>query len=47
MTGSACLIGGAIAMRVVHDGSAVVVNYAGSTAKIDGAVDEINGASHF
>jgi len=29
-------------MRVAHDGFGVVVNYAGSTVKIDGAVIEIN-----
>ena len=34
-------------MRVAHDGFAVVVNYAGSTAIAEGPVNEINGVSHF
>ena len=41
VTGSSRGIGRVIAIRLVHDGFAVVVNYAGNTAKAEEVVNEI------
>jgi 3-oxoacyl-[acyl-carrier protein] reductase len=44
VTGSSRGIGRAVAIRLAHDGFAVVVNYAGNTAKAEEVVDEITSA---
>src|SRR5215211_4715865 len=44
ITGASRGIGRAVASRLARDGFAVVVNYAGSTAKAEGAVAEIKAA---
>jgi 3-oxoacyl-[acyl-carrier protein] reductase len=44
VTGSSHGIGRIVALKLAHDGFAVVVNYAGNTAKADGVVQEITSA---
>ena len=44
ITGASGGIGRAVALRLARDGFAVVVNYAGSTAKAEGVVHEITSA---
>ena len=44
ITGASGGIGRAVALRLARDGFAVVVNYAGNTAKAEGVVNEIKSA---
>jgi 3-oxoacyl-[acyl-carrier protein] reductase len=44
VTGSSRGIGRVVAIRLAHDGFAVVVNYAGNTAKADEVVNEVKSA---
>ena len=44
ITGASGGIGRAVALRLAHDGFAVVVNYAGNAAKAEGVVNELESA---
>ena len=44
VTGGSGGIGRAVALRLARDGFAVVVNYAGNSAKVEGVVEEIKSA---
>jgi 3-oxoacyl-[acyl-carrier protein] reductase len=44
ITGGNSGIGGAVALRLARDGFAIVVNYAGNTAKAEEVVNKIESA---